>query len=212
VVRSARWLLVSLFASVLVSPIAVGGCNGVLGIEERTFDPDAGQSQQAVSCDEYCDLVTTNCTGEFSVYASRDTCLGSCALMPLGERGDSSGNTVACRLEQALAAGETGELSDHCPIAGPGGRGFCGDDCEFYCANLPVLCEGTVEIPVELTGAQCLTTCKDLDALDDDQTYSVEHDDNESSRDCRILHLTNATAAKVPHCQHTIGGAGPCAP
>lgn len=200
--RSAGARMVSLL-------LLAAGCNGVLGIEERSFDP--GQTQQEVSCDDYCDLVTANCSGEHAVYASRDTCMGTCALIALGSPGDS-GNTVACRLEQARAAGETGEPSDHCPIAGPGGRGFCGDDCTFFCENLPVVCGEAVEIPAALSDAECIASCEALDAKDDDETYSIPDDDNEDSRDCRILHLTNATAAVVPHCTHTIGGPGPCAP
>jgi hypothetical protein len=57
-------------------------------------------------CDAYCSLVLEHCVGTNQVYASDPECRTACALLPAtGSEGDSTGDTVQCRIYHAEAAG-----------------------------------------------------------------------------------------------------------
>ena len=198
------------------------GCANIAGIEDATRQTNqsmggTGSSQSDASlCATYCDAVLADCTGDFSVYASRDTCMGVCNQLRLagktGTPGDQSGNTVYCRLTQATSAKSTGEPTDYCFAAGPGGGDICGTNCEGYCVLLQQTC------PIEFSTAQfnnslayCLTNaCPSIPTLD--AGFNAEQQSG-NNINCRLYHVSAANAdsqAPGTHCPHA-AGAAPCA-
>lgn len=165
-----------------------------------TDEPPDDEPSEA--CTDYCARVMDNCTDEFAVYASEETCLSVCALLP--ESGEGS-NTVECRSEQARLAGSTGEPNVHCPPAGPGGstsRGGpgCGTNCESYCFLQPLACADTDQVVLEAN--ECLRRCR---ALPDEGTFDVLAHYNGDNVQCRMVHLSSATlgqTAAEQHCWH----------
>lgn len=223
--RSSRTLGVAIvvgISALAVSSTGFMGCANIVGIEE------AGQSQLAASggststsgasalCTGYCNAVLANCNGPFSVYASIDTCLGVCAKLEAagkaGTTGDQTGNTVQCRLSQALSAKSTGERSQYCPAAGPGGSHICGTDCEGYCVLMRETCPNQFAA-AQFNGslAYCLTTaCPSIPTLD--AGFNVAQESG-NTINCRLYHVSAANAdTQTPgiHCPHA-AGAAPCA-
>jgi hypothetical protein len=197
------------------------GCANLAGIEEAKVQTDqatggTGSTQQDPGiCATYCDAVMAGCTGAFSAYASRETCMGVCNQLRLagktGTPGDQSGNTVQCRLTQAKSAKSTGEPADYCFAAGPGGGDICGTNCEGYCVLLQQTC------PIEFSTAQfnnsvayCLTNaCPSIPTLD--AGFNAEQQSG-NNINCRLYHVSAANAdsqAPGTHCPHA-AGASPC--
>lgn len=180
-------------------------CRGILGIEEREFDPtvvvdggDAG-APDALSCAAYCDAVALACKDQNLQYASTAACLGLCATWPVGTSADLTGDTLGCRINQTKVAANTGELAD-CAAAGPGGNGTCGTNCESFCASLAIVC------PTDYDGSasSCLGDCLRL-ATCGDYHVDTAHDPDDQSVQCRLFHLTSATQSASTHCPHAMG-------
>jgi uncharacterized membrane protein YgcG len=174
------------------------GCNAVLGIEERELVEEAAAG---LSCESYCQAVMANCTDAFAQYQSLDVCVATCALLPLGTEEDTTGNTIGCRARNAELAATTGELADHCPLAGPGGGGSCGERCENFCGMFTSVCTASaISEP-----SACLTFCdesRDNPAWTPLDPALLDHDD---SIQCRLWHLGNAAQAPDVHCGHADG-------
>jgi hypothetical protein len=184
-----RWLPACAFVVV--------ACAQVLGIEDAALDP---RFATEALCNEYCNTVEANCTGEFDVYTSPDTCRGVCSALQPGEPGVAVGNTIHCRLANAKAAESTQEFGQHCPAAGPGGDGICGENCESYCTVLEKACPNEF---ARFDGAgDCVSECEanvpDLGGFDISQ-------DEGNSMQCRLYHVSAASDKPVPHCKHAIG-------
>lgn len=178
------------------------GCAQVLGIEEATLDPTIGApplDAGVPTCDRYCDVVQRNCAGPLEQYPTRDTCLSTCALLPVGTLGDSGGNTVGCRLRYAESAGEF-EAAVNCPAAGPAGNGICGTNCEGFCTIALAACDTTL-FTVDTCAGAC-TRLRDLGTYDDSMQTGPEVQ-------CRVYHATVASRDPEVHCQHA-AGAPPC--
>jgi len=79
-------------------------------------------------CQVYCDLVEQNCVGGNSQYTSNSDCMSTCAgLSTSGKPGDTTGDTIQCRIYHAGVAGNPiTNAQVHCPHAGPTGGGQCG--------------------------------------------------------------------------------------
>jgi hypothetical protein len=203
--------------------LAALGCANIAGIDDAKLQTNqstggTGSTQQdSTLCSTYCDAVIANCQGTFSAYASRETCMGVCSQLRLagkaGSADDQSGNTVHCRLTQAINAKSTGEPAGYCFAAGPGGGNICGTNCEGYCVLLQQTC------PNEFSTAQfnnsvayCLTNaCPGIPTLDAGYTAAVHGEGNNVN--CRLYHLSAANAdsqAAGIHCPHA-AGAAPCA-
>jgi hypothetical protein len=198
---------------------SIGGAVPAAG-EGSTVDDEAGDAGAQASppaeggaggaaselgvCEQYCSAVQSNCTGSFAVYTSMAVCLAVCAALPEGALGDRDVNSVRCRLRAAEAAVD--EVPHYCPIAGPGGGGVCGTNCESLCALKPAICG-------ELS-AQSANACrKECAALTDLGGYStaLEHEHYAGAHvQCRLYHLS-AAAIEDPerHCSHA-DGAAPC--
>lgn len=77
-------------------------------------------------CDVYCDITANNCTGGNELFATAEECATACALYAdTGAPGDTSGDTVQCRIYHAgLALG--GVAATHCGHADTDGGGAGG--------------------------------------------------------------------------------------
>jgi hypothetical protein len=147
-------------------------------------------------CERYCGEVMETCTGEYQLYASTETCLGTCAHLAAGTEGDTEGNTIECRRTQAQRARQTLERGEYCRRAGPGGDGVCGTNCEGFCAIVIPVCGATAFGSDE----ECLEVCS---GVPDSHDYHVPVP-NEDSIQCRLYHATSSTVA-TEHCSHARG-------
>jgi hypothetical protein len=187
---------------------------GVLGM--------AGATHQATECENYCDLVTANCQGQYQQYLSFDQCIEVCKALPPGATGDQNVNTVGCRTRQAQFA--DAEPFVYCKSAGPAGEGKCGSDCLSYCSLMQETCtpsstEGNLELSYFDSMQDCLTDCAAIPKNQGDpNAYSSSATASPScfvgnNVYCRIYHVAAALAQAAPteHCPHAMGG-DPCIP
>ncbi|HKQ67918.1 MAG TPA: hypothetical protein VJT73_01200 [Polyangiaceae bacterium] len=181
----------SLYAVLLV-PLWGVGCQSIVGLEDRVYDPLVTTSP---ACEEYCTDVMANCTGANAVYSKRENCLGVCRLLTPGDPFEPGGNTVACREAQAKLAKETMEPSVHCPNAGPGGNKACGSNCASYCRLYAAACEA-----VSPTPAHCEAACG---ALLDTEKFDVAADHAGDTLQCRLVHVSSAANDPAGHCPHS---------
>jgi len=194
-----------------LAPLLAVGLALACPADDADTDSDATASSTAASsepttgsavdltCDDYCNLVTTNCSGPIAQYGT-DTCKPVCEAFPRGTLEDRDGNTLGCRLYHAGAAASDPEM--HCTHAGPGGAGVCGDNCEGFCTVAAAACPGTFA-----DDAACMDACK---AYDMAETYDAG-DQGGNTFACRLYHLTVATVFPEAHCPHILpGDAPPC--
>jgi hypothetical protein len=184
-------LLVSAAAAAALPPL---GCRQVLGIHDLGSD--------ALTCDTYCDTITTACPAPRLQYESRGACMALCATMPVGTLQDQSGDTLGCRLALATQISWTGE--GDCAAAGPAGAGQCGGDCDSFCQGALLVCPSDFA-----SAADCLQKCNALPSCEPYSVPSTPPDTN--SVQCRIYHLTAATLDPGTHCPH-VAGNGFCRP
>lgn len=168
----------------------------------------AGGGPAVPLCEAYCSAVMSNCTGIDAVYTTPEACLAVCELLPEGQEGDETGNSTHCRLRSAEIAPT--EPSYYCPIAGPGGNGVCGSNCDGLCTIAQAACDGDDE--QWPSGAACQSGCSDLEDLGTfsvDPTFAMYAGGH---LQCRLYHAA-ASALSDPdvHCMH-VGGAPPCVP
>jgi hypothetical protein len=180
-----------------------GGSGGTAGSDsgDAQADGDAGEDAGSL-CDQYCNAVLNNCTGEFAVYTDMDVCQATCHALPEGEPGDEKGNSINCRLSAAKLAPSL-ETDFYCAAAGPGGNGKCGADCEAVCTIIKAVCIGTN--PHYATDADCLTACGKLPTLHGYSVFGPPNKYNGPTVQCRILHACNSTLEPDDHCPHAVG-------
>lgn len=155
-------------------------------------------------CERYCSAVMSNCQGQFAVYTSAEICLAVCALLPPGKPGDREVNSVECRLHAATIA--ENEMLHYCPIAGPGGNGKCGSNCQGYCALMAGICSEWSAIE---PGA-CLGDCEQLPDLSTFTTDPSAQNYRGNHVQCRMFHACAALVDDArQHCEHA-SGAAPC--
>ena len=72
-----------------------------------------------LDCATYCAEIQANCTGAKAQYPTMDQCTKTCASFTVGTSTvtDTTGNTLGCRINYAVAASTMPEA--HCPHAGP---------------------------------------------------------------------------------------------
>ena len=183
---------------------ALGACQSLAGIEDRTYDGAAAPSPQ---CQQYCNLAKSICTGNNAIYSGDATCLATCKLLDLGDELEPAGNTVACRVSQlnnALQDTEADSVAGFCAAAGPGGNGRCGSNCEDYCALYVQACDGAQPALVASQYAdqdQCLSHCKgltDTPKISLQSSYMTGAD----TLQCRLAHLSAAASEPDTHCGH----------
>jgi hypothetical protein len=198
------------FATVLL----VAGCgddttSGMSG--DMSIAHDLSTSGNAPTCAAYCSKIAMNCTGSDGgggnvQYPDDATCLSTCmtaAMWPAGMVGDTSGNTVGCRLYHAGAAAADPVL--HCPHAGPTGGDVCGSFCDNYCQLMAKNCTGTNAV---YDAPTCMSKCMSI------PTNGHANDTSGNTIQCRIYHLDAAAADPMLHCPHSQTAAdlpgGPC--
>jgi hypothetical protein len=211
-------------------------CGNILGLEEAHVDPllegesvstaaSTGTSSSGGSttaggvttsasggapapCQSYCDTVMENCADAFAVYVTIESCMAVCAQLPVGREGDTTGNSVHCRLHSAENA--PNEPTFYCPIAGPGGQGVCGSNCEALCGLAENVCVGALD-PWP-NDAACATECAGVPDLGTYSTSSEQQMYKGDNVQCRLFHIS-AAAVDDPsvHCAH-VAGMPPCAP
>ncbi len=140
--------------------------------------PDTSVPPPPPTCLAYCGLVLGNCESA-AQYGSFAECMGHCETTggwATGENGDTSGNTIGCRVTYAERA-ETDPTN--CAAAGPSGGNVCGTWCEVYCTQVAANCTGGDAITFD---PDCATACADYPA--DGAPNSVGGD----SVQCRIYH------------------------
>ena len=147
-----------------------------------------------------------NCKPPFAVYTSLEACLAVCQVLPAGDPDAQIGNNVACRLRNAQLANTTGEPDIHCPVAGPGGLGTCGSNCEGYCVIVSQVCSAGFSLQFESL-VDCNRQCE---ALTDSGAFDVTQKAG-NTVGCRLWHSSAASLDPGTHCPHALG-APPCAP
>lgn len=203
--RLARFSFVALILGSVSS--GLGACQSLAGIEDRRFDgADSGDSMPSAACEEYCALAESVCDGTNRLYASHENCVSICALLPVGDPNEPTGNTVACRSNQLSVAkrvilGEPQTLPDYCAKAGPGGNGSCGSNCESYCLLYKAACQADQPglDKVQYDADICQAKCK---GLADTRTFSADANYQGDTLQCRLVHTSAATTKPQDHCVH----------
>jgi plastocyanin len=161
----------------------------------------ADTADTAPTCEQYCAAVTTACTGDLAQYVSQDECLTYCkqkGKLQAGKQGETSGNTIGCRLYHATVAGQSAEnAKTHCVHTGPSGGNVCGTWCDNYCDLALKNC--TAENKLYSLPDDCPAACAKATATGKAGATSGD------TVQCRIYHLgvagTDQTSAKM-HCPH----------
>lgn len=188
-------------AAFAIPVLCAAGCSTLAGIEDAKLDPQydgGGDAGPTTPCGAYCNAVMANCTAQFQQYRDQTTCLAVCSHLPLGTAGEDTGDTVACRLTHAQAVTGTGEPGTECPVAGPGGSGVCGSNCDGYCTLMHTICaDKFATIP------DCETACSGVPDLGG-YNSSIE---GGNSIQCRLYHVSAASLVPSTHCPHAAGEA-----
>jgi len=186
---------------------ALGACQAIAGIEDRTYVPGDSSPDKATEqeCDTYCARTTEVCGN--LLYRTPEACKATCLLFPSKGAGK---NSVACRLNELKkyeATGEGTELPLYCANAGPGGNGACGSNCENYCDLLRQACTSTFQKYADNAAegddgtAFCVAKCE---GLVDTNLYDSTDSGNYlgDTLQCRIVHTTSSTIDAPGHCEH----------
>jgi len=210
-------------------------CNGLLDLDEAYVDPSiaaarAGTSGSAgtspstpveagaaggggasvepeTTCQQYCRVITESCVGDDAQYTDLDACLAACPLFPEGTAGDTVGNSLNCRLTQALRA--SSEPVTYCTWAGPGGNGQCGSNCEGFCTLMSKSCTPTTtsaDGDYFANDEQCMAACAALPSVGPYCATSKSVTSG-NSLECRLYHVAAGIYADDPdvHCPHAMG-------
>lgn len=184
------------------SPAASDGSAGSTAAGPASSGGASGESNAAGTlCAQYCSTVAATCGGDNQQYASETACLAVCSALEPGTEGDKVGNSVQCRLTRAELAATTGEPSNYCFSAGPGGAGVCGSDCEGFCTVMSATCTQLGSV------AQCLESCSavpDLSLPPQNERYNTTLQAGDSLQ-CRLFHVSAASIDPSGHCAHAAG-------
>jgi len=220
-IRLARLSTLTLLLGTVGS--ALGGCQAIAGIEDRTYVPDGGDEAGAAGskpdttaspqCLEYCNKADSVCrtapSGDAEstgyLYLTHEACLATCAHMPLT---GADQNSVACRVQQLGLAVDTGESPElYCANAGPGGNDACGSNCENYCHLFAAACKD--EFKKYAANAEegddgtavCISKCL---GLADTGLYDATAGGNYTgdTLQCRLVHTTSSMLDPGTHCAH----------
>jgi hypothetical protein len=167
----------------------------------------AGSGAGTNLCVEYCNTVTSYCTGENLQYKDLEQCLKICEYFPKGTVGGPDDDTVACRLKYAGKARYAGgtELAAYCRQGGAGGDGRCGSNCEGFCDITQVTCNADETAPYFYPSRQaCENSCASLPDIP--FVYGSKESADGNSVQCRLFHVMSAAMADAgEHCAHVLG-------
>lgn len=199
----------SLFALLLVCAAGCGDDTSSASLDMSVAQDLSGGN--GPTCAQYCAKIAMTCTngdgGTHDQYAGAAAqCTQYCstvAAWPSGTTGQTSGNTIGCRLYHAAAAASDPTL--HCPHAGPTGGNVCGTWCENYCQLMAKNCTGANAV---YDAATCMTKCASI------PTSGQVNATGGNTVQCRIYHLGAAASNPTVHCPHAKIAAdlagGPC--
>jgi len=161
---------------------------------------------------DYCRVVTVACgEGDYAQYESQKQCEALAPYLTQGVLGDQTDDTLACRLYHSYNS--LCDESSHCPHAGPGGEGHCGEPtsdtvnhvedvkCIAYCRLAKGVCEKQYDSADGFDGDddKCLEDCKTLvdhavvEAGPDTPTrYRVSYAKTPGTLACRLLAVSRA--------------------
>ncbi|MBK06475.1 MAG: hypothetical protein CL920_02165 [Deltaproteobacteria bacterium] len=147
-----------------------------------------------VACKAYCDNVMANCSSVGKIYSHRIQCEYACRGMPIGNAGDTKGNSIYCRAYHAGAPAKTNPAL-HCPHASISSNGdVCGTRCEAYCEQVMTNCTGTDQQHQDK--AACMAWCKT-------KPSGAWTDKAADTIACRAYHASFAAASDPKsHCPH----------
>jgi hypothetical protein len=186
------------------SSSASGGSSGTQAQAGSGGDSAASTgSGSSVNCDIYCKSIQKACTGGNVQYLSEDSCIKTCSALPPGKAGETTGNTLACRVYHTAAAQSA--PATHCPHAGPAGSGTCGKQCEAFCTIVQFVCTNASSVFPD--HAACLKAC---DAFPTVQGGYYATMTSGNSVDCRIYHATAAATSPNTHCPHAKSNSDVC--
>jgi len=219
--RMARLSLFTLALAAAAS--ALGACQAIAGIEDRTYvatgggsnaqagSGGAGQDPPSQECVDYCNKAKSVCQTDQGgntvpsgvLYLSDEACLATCKQIPLT---GIDQNSVACRMQQ-LRFVDTGEdVPRYCANAGPGGNGVCGSLCENYCQLFKTACRDEFEkyapTSEEDDGiSTCVSKCA---GLEDTGLFDVTMNGNYlgDTLQCRLVHTSSSLLDPKTHCSH----------
>lgn len=173
--------------------------NGTLHCEHaRIAHPSAHCVNTETVREVYCRLVTHVCSDDaVKVYESMDQCEAVAEKLEL-ESDAADGNTVACRYyhTQNAISHDKSDLTTHCPHAGPGGDGHCGDskqgNCDSYCDLVAASCPDTFSETWGDDREACLKDCGELAGSTSNSRYSTAKAVAGSGFPCRMLAAARA--------------------
>jgi hypothetical protein len=176
-----------------------------------------------LTCTNYCTTIASVCTGANAQYGGSSAvdatahCMGTCATF--NTSANMMGATLGCHLYHTMNAMATGDLTTHCPHAGPAGdkvdatAGVCGDPCTNFCTLVQGVCTGA-NAAYASTQA-CMTACAGgagVTGYDKTVPYAINTTTFPSTAPtgnnlaCRLYHATNAAVSAAQaaiHCKHT---------
>lgn len=75
------------------------------------------------TCDTYCALALSECSDGDAIYTDMAECMTACSTIPVGVDGDTSGNTVHCRIGYLNMADM--DAATYCPYGAADGGAMC---------------------------------------------------------------------------------------
>jgi hypothetical protein len=171
-------------------------------------------------CEDYCRTATVACSDpQFRQYESKEQCLALCPHFPIGKIADVSPDTLGCRLYHSYNS--LCEPGKHCPHAGPGGEGHCGDlmtgKCTAYCGLAKSVCGDAFENEFgagEDGDAACAEDCAELEdapsAETGDTRYFIPKGSNPGTLACRFLAVSRAAEDPSLCANRSVFGGGDC--
>ncbi len=157
-----------------------------------SLDAGGDAGAETVSCDAYCDQVTSACAGGNPLYGSSSICQAECVAFPAGKLGDP-GDTVGCRQSRADRASAD---PAQCSAAGPTGGGVCGTRCDAFCKLIFAVCvsanRGAANPYTSMN--DCLTSCGKMRF---DPTAPELDETNHDTLNCRQYYVQQAWSDAV---------------
>jgi len=144
--------------------------------------PYGDQACASDPCMNYCNFTMAICTGGNLLYSNYSTCYSYCKTMPKGNWNDTNVNSLGCRVNAAIKAALTGDMT-LCQAASYTGGGICGSYCDTYCNFATTVCTYSNALSFGYDLAKCMSACS---------AYPTNGNNNSTrgnSVQCRIYHL-----------------------
>jgi hypothetical protein len=180
--------------------VALSAC-GSSGTGAVTGTGGAGGAPATPTCDAYCATIQAACTAGNQQYGDMGTCLLACPAFPASAGGDTTSDTLGCRLHYAtMAATGATAAAASCTKAGPGGDGACGENCGGYCDLVMMYCTDEHSAKIYADRAACLADCATRGT---DAKYTMGQNGGTSMGNqvaCQLYHGVQASLFPGAHC------------